>query len=373
MFIDISQLKEVNGEEYNNLTQRWYTQEGIRAQKYITDLIKQGGGEDFLQRDIQYGVLKGFLEDEFDLKGINLYGVNVNCPKVDNFQRIDFSYSKFIQSNFNGCTISCNFYFVQFKRCKFINCTFAGSYFIGCFFQNCTFENVDFIQNDQIVNCEIEQTDFVNFFSNNNLLKDCKIFNSTQLDTPKKYPNGNWDKLEFDQRILSDFYTEVSLGYKETKSLEKSSNYRYLARKAYTRYNVRSKFKKWIRILINEFVIGYGEKPFNILRAAVLLIIIFGILYQLFGLMVIDTSKIISYKINPLVLVNESWNMDSINQTIRDYSTSLYFSMRTFLIIGVDNIQTTNIAGTVLVIIQSFLGITLIGACTAVLLKKIMQ
>ncbi|SMO92992.1 pentapeptide repeat-containing protein [Fodinibius sediminis] len=373
MFIEISQLQEYDSDEHEKVSERWNTKLGIKAQKHIENLINRGAGEDFLHYDVQSGILNGFLEHEWDLRGIILAQLEVECPKGDNFQGVDFSYSKFFNCHFEGCLFDATFLFTKFRNCKFENCTFSSALFKGSFIRNCEFKNIDFINCCRIDNCEIENTRFSGFFTKRNLFSNCKIYNSTEIEKPQEYPNGKWEDLKFNYQTLTDFYSELSLGFNETKALEKSSENRFLARKAYTNHNTKSEIKKWLRFLVNEKVAGYGEKPSFVLRASISLILLFAIFYLFSGFSVKGSSEIINYNIDLFGFWSQFNDLNFYTSLADNFLTSLYFSTKVFLIIGSDNLSLTSNWGTTWVIVESFLGITLISSWTALLLRKILR
>lgn len=371
MFIEISQLQEFDSDTYEKVTKRWDTEQGFKALKHIEKLIQDGAGEDFLQYDVQNGILKGFLDNERDLKGINLSNIEVDCPKTDNFQGIDFSYSRFYNCHFNGCLFDATFLFTKFIDCTFEDCTFSNTIFKGSFFIDSQIKNVDFVNNGRIDNCEIENSKFSGYFFQRNLFSNCKIFNSSEIEKPQKFPNKNWGDLEFNYQTLADFYSALSLGYSESKAIEKSSEKRFLSRQAYTNYNTKSKLRKWSRYLINEKIAGYGEKPSFILRASFLLVLLSAILFLFSGFSIRESSKIINYNFNIFGFWQHLDNLNFYKSLASDFLASMFYSMKVFITIGSANVSTINIYGTIWVIIESFLGITFISSFAALLLRKI--
>ncbi|SFM07261.1 hypothetical protein [Halanaerobium salsuginis] len=71
MFIPIHQLNLYNSKEKIEYSDRWEPiNGGEEAYKLVLEKIRNGAGEDFLQRQYEYGKLSGFLDDMYDLKGI---------------------------------------------------------------------------------------------------------------------------------------------------------------------------------------------------------------------------------------------------------------------------------------------------------------
>jgi hypothetical protein len=61
---------------------RWQSEEGTPLQEKIIDLIRKGAGEDFLQGHFEHGAL-GFVEDQWDLAGIQLFNEDIVFPTGD--------------------------------------------------------------------------------------------------------------------------------------------------------------------------------------------------------------------------------------------------------------------------------------------------
>ena len=70
-FTRIDLIPNYDFEEAKRLQRRWTDDpEGPRTYEYILQKIREGGGEDFLQRDFENGKL-GLLRDYCDLAGTN--------------------------------------------------------------------------------------------------------------------------------------------------------------------------------------------------------------------------------------------------------------------------------------------------------------
>jgi hypothetical protein len=73
---------------------RWETAEGRIIGERVLELIRKGGGEDFLQWDFENGRL-GLLESQWDLAGFDLTSETIFFPEGDSFEAMDFSYARF--------------------------------------------------------------------------------------------------------------------------------------------------------------------------------------------------------------------------------------------------------------------------------------
>lgn len=374
MYIDISQLREFDSSESEKVTNRWHSGNGFECFKHIEKLIKDGAGEDFLTYDFQEGILKNFLDDEWDLRGIRLHSIDLNYPSGDTFQGINFSYGKFKNCVFKGCMFDASFYFVRFVNCQFIDCIFANSFFKGCYFEDCKFDEIDFFAGERISNCVIANTEFLDFFSPHNLFTDCKITDSSFFQKPLSKPNKIGNEL-FEDKSLSNFYNQLNLGSKESGAFKKASDYRYKSEKAHTRFNSKSFFEKWKRILIDELIIGYGERPSRTLFTSVFVIVLFASFYLLQGFSIDEANtgftETINYTINFADFGDNIFSIEYYWKLGSDLLDAIYFSFSAFVIFGIDNITSSNQLSRFLLVIEAFLGTTLIGAWTALLLKKI--
>lgn len=125
--------------------------------------------------------------------------------------------------------------------------------------------------------------------------------------------------------------------------------------------------------LIFKYSIGYGEKPSYAIRTLILLIVGFSFLYMFSGILLQKTeveNELIKYELyfgKDLILISH-WT-----QVIKDFGTSLYFSVVTCTTFGHVEVIPATIWTKIISSIQMFLGITLFGAWTATLLRKFMK
>ena len=144
--------------------QRWQSPEGRSLRQKILTMIRNGAGEDFLQWDFEQGKL-GFLEDMWDLKGLVLQKEDIEFPKADNFEAIDFSYASLYNCKFKNATFySSHSSFVRFSNCELVDCVFSLAGFYGSTLDRVKFVNCDFVEHNTLVNCDLRNVQLQSCF-----------------------------------------------------------------------------------------------------------------------------------------------------------------------------------------------------------------
>lgn len=339
MYKSISQLKQYNPEEAHKVLNRWETEFGKETYEYIIELIRKGGGEHFLESDFQRGKYDGLLEDEYDLRGFKFWQENIEFPKTDNFNAIDFSYSKFWHSSFINACWHATFYFVRFYNCKFINCQFHYSTFLGCTFEKCQFVNCDFIEGDLFSNCSFESTNFENMFLGNQILNDCRLSSDVIIQKPIDVPNDKGWKEVLDKKSLSSFYLEISQAYRASGDIDNQWKNNYKSQYYFTRYNSKNNKEKYFRLIFKELLIGYGEKPFNSLIASIFVVIFFSILLMYSGVNISNYdsvgnyhSYLINYDLNSKFFFSHFFQFDFHLRWIKDLWDIFFFNFQSFTV-----------------------------------------
>jgi uncharacterized protein YjbI with pentapeptide repeats len=201
MFTPLHLLPQFNGNESAKYQNRWRDFNEKKMLDKIIKMIENGAGEDFLEWDFDNKKL-GFLENKGDLKGIDIFEKDINFPKGDNFEGIDFSYGQFYHSKFHNATfVESSFGFASLYNCVFENCLFAFNTFYGCKIEKVKFINCDFVENNAMTNCVLIETKYKNCFYNGVLFSDCKFDVNTCLDTPKDKPSSSFH-AELDKTYL---------------------------------------------------------------------------------------------------------------------------------------------------------------------------
>lgn len=336
MFIQINQLNGYEPDVAQRVRSRWEDSKNDQAKNLILGLIKKGGGEDFLQWDYQQGILKDFLDNEWDLRGIQIFNENIDFPHEDNFENIDFSYGKFYHSAFRNACIYATFDFVRIHNFKFINCSFHFTYWYGCTIENTIFENCNFVERHKFTNCDFINCKFINYSISELLFTDCRFDSNTIITKPKFYMVTSENKRSsgFDKKQLTDFYRSLHEGYHVSHIPELSRKYKHISQKSRTDYCSPN----WLIYLRNklfiEYLTGYGLKPIRPLIAALLTIVYFSFLQGVFNA-----------KIKSVGLWGQLWEM---------FSNGFWFSITAFNKIG--NISEWTFPSNMLFIIEACLG-----------------
>ncbi|MGH6666150.1 MAG: pentapeptide repeat-containing protein [Pseudolabrys sp.] len=255
----------------NKARSRWEDEEGRSLSETITEKIRKGAGEDFLQWDFEEGTL-GFLEDYWDLAGIQLFNEEITFPTGDNFENIDFSYARFWHCIFIDATFpQTHFAFTRLYNVEFKNCLFSFASFYGATFEKCKFIDCDFVEENGFENCEILDTRFDNCFFNKNKFTDCK-FDEGVVFHFKKQPQvfgllaqtASGFKESLEKSSISGIYRGIKDGFLAGGIYNKSRDYVFRQHQAYTRFNQigrlgRAKAYSW------ELIAGYGLRPGRVL------------------------------------------------------------------------------------------------------------
>jgi hypothetical protein len=167
---------------------RWETPEGRDHVERIIALVRNGGGEDFLQWEFENGSFP-LLEDQWDLAGFQMFNEEIHFPDGDNFEAINFSYGRIWHSKFvNACFPSTRFSFARFYNVEFQGCLFALASFYNATFEKCRFLDCDFAEGNGFTNCDMVSTVFSGCFFENNKFEDCRFDENTSVSRIQTKP-----------------------------------------------------------------------------------------------------------------------------------------------------------------------------------------
>jgi uncharacterized protein YjbI with pentapeptide repeats len=120
----------------------------------------------------------------------------------------------------------------------------------------------------------------------------------------------------------------------------------------------KGNFKKWMTSAFSNMIYGYGEKPWNVIKTAVAIILIFALSFSFIGL---GNPEIIELK--GTAIHQNSGNMVDLiskgllkNNVIRNFPDSLYFSTITFTTLGYGDFRPLEGLGRILAGSEAFLG-----------------
>jgi uncharacterized protein YjbI with pentapeptide repeats len=173
---NLGKTNSYDSKEQKRVTERWESRIGLENRDYIIQKIMDNDVNRLLDSDVQSGRLKGFLDDERDIKGFYFQNNNFKFKEPTDFAYLDFSYSNIYNTTFENFTFLSNtFDFCNFYNCQFINCKFLYTYFFCATFDKSKFENCDFIDKNRLRNCILNDTIFNNLNCNNSLFINCKF------------------------------------------------------------------------------------------------------------------------------------------------------------------------------------------------------
>jgi len=122
--------------------------------------------------------------------------------------------------------------------------------------------------------------------------------------------------------------------------------------------DTKRKFQKMDNISFSNMIYGYGEKPWNVIKTALAIILIFALSFSFIGL---GNSEIIELK-RTAIYQNSGDIVDLAskgflkNNVIRNFSDSLYFSTITFTTLGYGDFRPLEGWGRILAGPEAFIG-----------------
>jgi Pentapeptide repeats (9 copies) len=234
-------------------------------------MIRAGAGEDFLQADFENHEL-GFLENMWDLKGINIHGESLTLGgRVRaGSRRFDFSFAQFYHSRFRGAAFNSTFQFTRIYNCEFVDCTFSFTGFYAVTLEKVTFRGCNFIEHNSFTNCDLQDVKFDNCFMPESIFSDCCFDANTIVSDPLERSLRTWN-LTLDKRQLAGIFQGLKDGYLAGSAFKQSRKYLFRQNQANTRYN---KTGPWDAIsgYALEYLTGYGVRPLRVLAVLVLLV-----------------------------------------------------------------------------------------------------
>ena len=165
-----------------------------------------------------------------------------------------------------------------------------------------------------------------------------------------KYDDESWAfKKEKDMERLSQSFPYYKATLKNENKKESLPILKWMQ---------KGNFKKWITSAFSNMIYGYGEKPWNVIKTAVAIILIFALSFSFIGL---GNPEIIELK--GTAIHQNSGNMVDLvskgllkNNVIRNFPDSLYFSTITFTTLGYGDFRPLEGLGRILAGSEAFLG-----------------
>jgi len=164
-------------------------------------------------------------------------------------------------------------------------------------------------------------------------------------------------------------YEDESWAFKKEKDMERLSCSFYSFKKDLVKKKKREifpilkwiytkDFKKWIISAFSNMIYGYGERPWNVVKTALAIIIIFALSFSLIG---IGNPEIIELK--GTGIYQNSGNIIDLaskgllkNNEIRNFPDCLYFSLITFTTLGYGDFRPLEGVGRILAGSEAFIG-----------------
>lgn len=331
-------------------------------------------------------------EDEFQ----ELKDADIICAKFIKcrFSNIKFTNCKFIGCYFEECELmgggvvfqDCIFlkqdkddtpnlnkednFSCEFNHCniyaKFINCTLEFIIFNKCILKNTNFELSD-MSNGIIYDSTLEMI----IISDTNL-SGTKIVSTyiEDLEFRDKYKTKLdektfIDKIKFRKRNRDEYegiytvYENIANKFNDNNLKNNFGEYYFLCRKVQ-----RKTLKPMPKIAstLSLLSCGYGERPMYAVYFSLFIIILFSILYLIFGM-----------KVNEEIITYDSFNkFHSIRQMLTDYNESLNLSVGMFAGVGLNEAQPSP-RSYMLSNIEMLIGILMMGIGVGALVKKIVR
>ncbi len=331
-------------------------------------------------------------EDEFQ----EIKDTDIVCAKFIKcrFSNIKFTSCKFIGCYFEECELmgggvvfqDCIFvktdkddkpnlnkednFSCEFNHCniyaKFINCTLEFIIFNKCILKNTNFELSD-MSNGIIYDSTLEMiiisdtnlsgTKFIGTYIEDLEFRDkykTKLDEKTFIDKIK-FRKRNRDEYEG----IYTVYENIADKFKDNNLQNNFGEYYFLCRKTQ-----RKVLKPMPRILSTLGLVscGYGERPMYAVYFSLFIILLFSILYLIFGIKV--NNEIITYD-----TINK---YHGIRQMLTDYNESLNLSVGMFAGVGLNEAQPSP-RSYMLSNIEMLIGVLMMGIGVGALVKKIVR
>lgn len=256
--------------EHRRCEDRWTVGRGQQDRERVLALIRDGAGEDFLQRDVEAGRLPT-LTGMWDLRGLQIHGETLRFPEGDTFESIDFGFASFWHTTFENAVFESAMRFGRVCGCTFTRCIFIHGHCFATRFEDCQFVDCDFIESFSFTNCDFRSVDFCGCYLGLPMFDDCRFDAATRVSDSSPRPVRGFN-AQRDLKRQSTLYIGISEAYRSGGAREKARDALFEALCAETRHN-RDGARRAVGY-VKEFVFGYGLRPGRVLRALVGMLII---------------------------------------------------------------------------------------------------
>jgi len=295
---------------------------------------------DFIHSVFNYNVKMG--GKEFNNSIFNFEGADINS----NFELFFNSMEK-IQIKFNNITTNPNF----------TKITIAANN-AGIYFNNANLEKTELVfelYNDSFI-------DFQNVRMKDTFLRYDHIKSVIIQENRKNYEQAKEVYLTLKNNFHSiGRYNDESSTYKKEMDMERKSH--WISNMKNNRHNLKDwlfsgHFWAWFSSAFFNMIYGYGERPCNVIKTALAIILIFAFSFSFIGL---GNPEIIELK-GTAIHQNSGNIVDLVskgflkNNTIRNFPDSLYFSLITFTTLGYGDFRPLEGWGRILAGSEAFIG-----------------
>ena len=263
-----------DGKERKRLRDRWDSRENDAAAKKVLEMIRAGGGEDFLQGDYESGTFS-MLDHFTDLRGIHLFKEDIDFPRnTDNFEAIEFGFAEFWHSKFTGACFSGSYFeFARMFNCAFVECTFGFTHFFGCTLDRVQFINCEFREGNTFVNCDMKTCAFHGVASSERLFFECRFDEKTRISKPvtrgvATLPNAD----------RAEFFKGIREAYEAGEVSGMADDFFLAERQSVTRYNTPSVLDKGRGFFV-EALAGYGVRPLRVLAWMAAVLAVYSVVF----------------------------------------------------------------------------------------------
>ena len=308
-------------------------------QKKINELIGIVFEEEFKANEvIKYKYDKLVFKDIVFMDNANFRDFEFRNEVI--FENVKFLGGvSFVNSKFFN---SCKFKNIHFSKMSSSNKIFLDTLFIG--------QNLELIQIENLA-----RLDGIKFDGHTKIIvKDVEYKKDYFINGKINYriARNQANKIGDSERIGYYYYKERHYGSKSMNKKDYPTYEHYLSSKFFD--------------TISKYVIGYGEKPWNILIVTILTISIFAFLYMFTGIKDINSNEIKIIDLSNLNIYNTS-------EIFKIYSDAWYFSMIVFSTVGFGDIIAINDIGKFIVVVEVFFGLTIAATWTSVIMKRMIK
>jgi len=252
MFTPIHRHPRFDSDAARTARERWTSPQGHHDTELISELIRHGAGEDFLQRARDE---LPTLDDDWDLRGFLLIDAEVRSERAL-FEAISFRFGRMYRCTFDKVGFdSVGFAFAKLGDCRFERCTFYNTEFYTADLTDVAFVECDFIES-RFLNVDCHGVSFRDCYFDDTPFDECRFDHRTVVGDSRPH-DQEANRRHADKTHLADFWRSVREGYREGNVEHLAQRYFLRENQAVTRYNSPSTATKAGRFL-QEWIFGYG-------------------------------------------------------------------------------------------------------------------